>query len=39
MPAIALSVAPAPSISPLEMHQKMKPADIPVQYMRGDSYY
>jgi hypothetical protein len=38
-PVVALSVGSTPSISPLEMHQKAKQADIPVQYMRGDSYY
>jgi len=34
-----LSVGPTLSLSPLEMHLQVKPADIPVQYMRGDSYY
>jgi hypothetical protein len=38
-PVVALSVGPMPSLSPLEMHFKAKSADIPVQYMRGDSYY
>jgi len=34
-----LSVGPTLSLSPLEMHLQVKPADIPVQYMRGDAYY
>jgi hypothetical protein len=38
-PVVALSAGPTSSISPLEMHLKANPADIPVQYMRGDSYY
>jgi hypothetical protein len=38
-PDVALSVGPMSSLSPLEMHLKANPADIPVQYMRGDSYY
>ena len=38
-PDVALSVGPASSLSPFEMHLNAKPADIPVQYMRGDSYY
>jgi len=38
-PDVALAVGPTSSLSPLEMHLKAKPADIPVQYMRGDSYY
>ena len=38
-PDVALSVGPTLSLSPLEMHLKVKPADIPVQYMRDDSYY
>jgi hypothetical protein len=38
-PVVALSVNPSSSISPLEMHSKLKSDDIPVQYMRGDSYY
>ena len=38
-PGVTLSVGPASSLSPLEMHHKAKAADIPVQYMRGDSYY
>jgi hypothetical protein len=38
-PDVALSVGPMSSLSPLEMHLKVKPGDIPVQYMRGDSYY
>jgi hypothetical protein len=36
---VALSVSPSSSISPLELHSKLKSDDIPVQYMRGDSYY
>ena len=38
-PDVALSVGPMSSLSPLEMHLKVKPGDIPGQYMRGDSYY
>jgi hypothetical protein len=36
---VALSAGPTSSLSPLEMHSKLKSDDIPVQYMRGDSYY
>ena len=36
---VALSVDPSSSISPFEMHSKLKSDDITVQYMRGDSYY
>jgi hypothetical protein len=38
-PVIALSAGPTSSLSPFEMHSKLKSDDIPVQYMRGDSYY
>jgi hypothetical protein len=38
-PVVALSVGPTQTLSPLEMHVKAKSADIPVQYVRGDSYY
>ena len=38
-PVVALSAGPTSTLSPLEMHLKAKSADIPVQYMRGDSYY
>ena len=29
-------VSPALTISPSEMHRKVKPDDLPVQYMQGD---
>jgi hypothetical protein len=38
-PDVALSIGPTSSLSPFEMHLKVTPADIPVQYMHGDSYY
>jgi hypothetical protein len=38
-PVVALSAGPTSSLSPFEMHLKVKSADVPVQYMRGDSYY
>jgi hypothetical protein len=38
-PDVTLSVEPTSSLSPPEMHLKLTSADIPVQYMRGDSYY
>ena len=32
----AAEVIPAATISPYDMHLKVKPDDIPVQYMNGD---
>ena len=34
-PEIRTSSTPS-TISPLEMHRKVKPDDLPVQYMEGD---
>jgi hypothetical protein len=29
-------VSPTSTISPFEMHRKVKPDDLPIQYMEGD---
>jgi hypothetical protein len=35
----ALAAGNLSTISPSEMHRNLKSDDVPVQYMKGDSYY
>ena len=35
----ALTAGNVSTISPSEMHRNLKSDDVPVQYMKGDSYY